>query len=313
MNRRRNMSRKSVVSYRRIKGIILLCMTFLLTVAGIMSVVDTTSKKMINNQKEAYTKGDKSKKIEQVSGEGTNVVEKTVLAPPQNDTRKEVSDSSTTQQLQENLKKAYLTFDDGPSSNTDRILDTLKQYNVKATFFVIGHTGERNEASYRRIVEEGHTIGLHTYSHRYKDIYASLEKFESELFQIRDYVKNLTGIDSTLLRFPGGSSNQVSPLPIEVFIEYLNDSNYTYHDWNIDSADTRGKNSSVDDLLSNIFNEKIDQYQNVMILMHDADERNTTVDALPSIIESLLARNFVILPITSDTKPIQHVKAESVK
>lgn len=315
MNCRRNKSHQSVRCYRRIKGVILLCMTFLIAVAGIMSVVETTKiKKMINSQQEAYTQGDKNNQVEQVSGEGTIAADNEVVtSPPQNDRTEEVPDSLEIQQDQENLKKAYLTFDDGPSNNTDRILDILKQYNVKATFFVIGHTGEQNEAKYRRIVEEGHTIGLHTYSHRYKDVYDSLEKFESDLLQIRNYVRDLTGVDSSLVRFPGGSSNHVSSLPIQVFIKYLNDSHYKYYDWNVDSGDAKGKDNSVEVLLSNIFNEKINQYHNIMILMHDSDERNTTVDALPQIIEGLQARNFIILPITSDTEPIQHVKAESVQ
>ncbi|MBO4461285.1 MAG: polysaccharide deacetylase family protein, partial [Lachnospiraceae bacterium] len=107
-----------------------------------------------------------------------------------------------------NAKKVYLTFDDGPSHNTELILDILKEYNVKATFFVIGRNDEYSKSLYKRIVDEGHTIALHSYTHRYSSIYASLDAYKEDLQKISDLVYDATGVRSKFIRFPGGSSNK---------------------------------------------------------------------------------------------------------
>ena len=103
--------------------------------------------------------------------------------------------------------KVYLTFDDGPSSNTAAILDTLAQYNVKATFFVVGKEDEESQEMYKRIVNEGHTLGMHSYSHKYSVIYDSLENFEDDFTKIQNYLYDITGEDCHYYRFPGGSSS----------------------------------------------------------------------------------------------------------
>lgn len=106
------------------------------------------------------------------------------------------------------IRRVYLTFDDGPSANTDRILDILAQYGVKATFFVVGKEGYTDQ--YRRIVEDGHTLAMHSYSHRYNEVYASLDSYKADLTKLHDYLYELTGEDCRFVRFPGGSSNTVS-------------------------------------------------------------------------------------------------------
>ena len=107
-------------------------------------------------------------------------------------------------------KRIYLTFDDGPSRNTDKILDILKEYDVKATFFVVGKTDEESVRAYQRIVAEGHTLAMHSYSHKYSEIYASKESFEQDLRQLQEYLYQITGVWPRFYRFPGGSSNTVS-------------------------------------------------------------------------------------------------------
>ena len=102
---------------------------------------------------------------------------------------------------------AYLTFDDGPSGNTDIILQTMQEENVKATFFVVGTDNADNLARMRRIVQEGHTIGMHSYSHSYKKIYASVEAFLKDMYQVFNLIKDTTGVTPTCFRFPGGSIN----------------------------------------------------------------------------------------------------------
>ena len=101
----------------------------------------------------------------------------------------------------------YLTFDDGPSARTDEILKTLAEKDVKATFFVVGQNDEANLQRMRDIVEQGHTIGMHTYSHDYEKIYASVEAYLEDMYQIFCQIKETTGVTPTVFRFPGGSIN----------------------------------------------------------------------------------------------------------
>ena len=104
---------------------------------------------------------------------------------------------------QRGIKVVYLTFDDGPTpNNTPKILDILKKNNIKGTFFVIG----QNPDMYKRIVDEGHTIAIHTYSHEYKQVYASVDAFFADLYKLRDLIKEKTGVDPKVTRFTGGSS-----------------------------------------------------------------------------------------------------------
>ena len=103
------------------------------------------------------------------------------------------------------LKRVYLTFDDGPSSNTIKILDILKEKDVKATFFVVGRLSDTTTPIYKRIVDEGHTLGMHSYTHVYKDIYPSEDAFEYDLDRIQALIYEQTGVLSKYYRFPGGS------------------------------------------------------------------------------------------------------------
>jgi peptidoglycan/xylan/chitin deacetylase (PgdA/CDA1 family) len=147
-------------------------------------------------------------------------------------------------------RKIHLTFDDGPSSNTNRILDVLLEYDVKATFFVIGKTDANSLASYRRIVDEGHTLGMHSYSHRYHDIYQSLDSFIADLTKLQELLYTETGVWSRYYRFPGGSSNTVSGVDMQELIEYLTAQNINYFDWNIASGDAASCTPGVQHCLS---------------------------------------------------------------
>lgn len=206
-------------------------------------------------------------------------------------------------------KVIYLTFDDGPSGNTNRILDILKEYNIKATFFVVGRTDENSVEAYQRIVAEGHTLGMHSYSHKYAEVYASEESFIRDLEELQEYLYQVTGVWSRYYRFPGGSSNDVSRVDMQKLIAYLNENDITYFDWNIASGDAASYMLSADAITRNCVSG-IDGWQESMILMHDASEKDTTVEALPKIIEQIKGRgDAVFLPITDETVPIQHVTA----
>ncbi len=203
--------------------------------------------------------------------------------------------------------KVYLTFDDGPSGNTEAILDILARYHVQGTFFVVGKEGEVYRPLYRRIVEEGHTIGMHSYSHRYNEIYASVDAYAEDLSKLQEYIYETTGTWSRICRFPGGSSNTVSKVDMEELIDYLNEQDIDYFDWNVSSLDATGRKLSVEEIAGNVLND-IEKHSTAVVLMHDADDKTTTVEALPIIIEALQAmENVEILPITDDTVRVQHV------
>ncbi len=206
------------------------------------------------------------------------------------------------------VRKVYLTFDDGPSSNTDNILDILDTYGVKATFFVTGKEGAKAEASYRRIVEEGHTLGMHSYTHDYSVIYASEEAFMEDMEKLQHYLYDVTGVQSTYIRFPGGSSNKVSDVDMRLLITDVHEAGMEYFDWNVSSQDASSKPLTKEEILDNCLNS-IERFQNCIILMHDAGSKDSTVEALPELIEHIQAMEHTeLLPITEDTVPVWHIK-----
>ena len=206
------------------------------------------------------------------------------------------------------VRKVYLTFDDGPSSNTDNILDILDTYGVKATFFVTGKEGAKAEASYRRIVEEGHTLGMHSYTHDYSVIYASEEVFMEDMEKLQRYLYDVTGVQSTYIRFPGGSSNKVSDVDMRLLITDVHEAGMEYFDWNVSSQDASSKPLTKEEILDNCLNS-IERFQNCIILMHDAGSKDSTVEALPELIEHIQAMEHTeLLPITEDTVPVWHIK-----
>lgn len=229
-------------------------------------------------------------------------------APEETETAEDVPEVDM--QEEEPVRKVYLTFDDGPSSNTNKILDILAQYDVKATFFVVGKEGEWAEDAYKRIVEEGHTLGMHSYTHVYQSIYASVEAYAEDLNRLKDYLYEVTGVESRFVRFPGGSSNTVSKINMREFIAYLNEEGITYFDWNVSSGDAGGRLLEAEEIVANCING-IGNKDTVVILMHDAAGRPTTVEALPALIERIQEmENTELLPITDDTLPVQHIKSQ---
>lgn len=208
--------------------------------------------------------------------------------------------------------KVYLTFDDGPSVNTSKILDILKERNIKATFFVIGQEDDESRELYRRIVAEGHTLGMHSFSHKYDAIYKSRESFAEDMLHLQSYLKEVTGIAPDLIRFPGGSSNGVSNVDIKELIRYVREQGWTYFDWNVVSGDATSQVYTPDELVANVMNDVI-KYDTSVVLMHDSSAKGSTVDALVPMIDQLQAMGAELLPIDENTKPIQHIKAEDVE
>lgn len=208
------------------------------------------------------------------------------------------------------IRRIYLTFDDGPSAYTDDILQILADYDVQATFFVLGKTDSHSIEMYQQIVDQGHALGMHSYSHNYHDLYASTQSFEEDLLKLQDYLYGITGQTCVLYRFPGGSSNTVSRVDIRDLIGILNENGITYFDWNVSCGDGGSRLLSVQELLNNTLTG-IEEYRSAVILMHDSVDKRTTVEALPILIERLMALpDTILLPITEETTLVQHVTVQ---
>lgn len=208
-------------------------------------------------------------------------------------------------------KKVYLTFDDGPSVYTDEILDILAEYNVKATFFVIGKTDKASKDLYKRIVEEGHILGMHSYSHSYEKIYNSLEDFDKDFTKLWKLLYDTTGYKPSIYRFPGGSENQVNRNGMDEFIQYLNDASIVYYDWNVENGDATGKEYTKKQLVDNVLNGVAVKSTSI-VLMHDSKTKKTTVDSLPELLDALITGGADILPLDKDVPPIQMIEADSI-
>lgn len=207
---------------------------------------------------------------------------------------------------EDDVRKVYLTFDDGPSKNTDKILDILDDYSVKATFFVNGRTDKHSLKMYKRIVNEGHTIGMHSYTHKYSQVYASEKSFEKDFFRIRNLIYDTTGVKSMYYRFPGGSSNKVSNTNMSDLIRFLNREHVEYFDWNVMSGDATSNELKSSEIIENVMSDVV-KYKSSVVLMHDAANKDSTVAALPGLIQKLQKEGDLLLPIDQDTKLIQHV------
>lgn len=247
--------------------------------------------------------------VEKMQEEASGVYETTKVEESVKDTETKAEEPAKINPVKSNGKKVYLTFDDGPSSNTDQILDILKDYDVKATFFVVGKTDERSVKAYQRIVEEGHTLAMHSYSHRYDEIYESKEAFARDLNSLQEYLYETTGVWPRIYRFPGGSSNTVSKVDMQELIEYLTDIGITYFDWNVASGDAVSRTLPAETIVNNCLSG-IEKQKECVILMHDASNKGTTIEALPRIIEAIQEQGDAeLLPITDETVPVQHIAA----
>lgn len=216
-----------------------------------------------------------------------------------------VSENKTTTSNGKSI--AYLTFDDGPSSITNSVLDILKKYNVKATFFVI-NSGSYNKTTLQREVNEGHTIGLHAYDHNYAIAYKDDNSYLDGIDKLRAKVKADTGFDSHYIRFPGGSSNTISKRYSKGIMSRITKTakqrGYKYYDWNVDDDDA-GSARTADDCYNNVVKELRPNRSNI-VLMHDFGTNKKILEALPRIIEYCQKNGYTMLPIDDNTPEIHH-------
>ena len=208
--------------------------------------------------------------------------------------------------IPENAKICYLTFDDGPSDNTLKIIDILNSYGIKGTFFVKG----TSKTQYiKNLCDAGHTVALHSYSHNYGTIYSSVEAYLADLNQISDIVQSITGQKSMLVRFPGGGSNTVSASYCKGIMSDLTvrlpSMGYSYFDWNVSSGDADANGVPPSKLISNVVNGARGK-MSICVLMHDTNAKSTTVEALPSIITSLYDMGYSFAPLTVQTYGFHH-------
>ncbi len=203
-------------------------------------------------------------------------------------------------------KTCYLTFDDGPSDNTLKILKILKKYNAKATFFVIG----RAKLNYLpKIAKEGHAIGLHSNTHDYSYIYKNTANYFKDLEAISKKVQKQTGVRSMVIRFPGGSDNTVSKKYCKGVMTKLTNQvkikGYAYFDWNVDSGDASGNNVPYKRIVNNVLNQAKNK-NSICVLMHDTAAKGTTVTALPYILDGLKKQGYKFEVLTDKTYGYHH-------
>lgn len=197
-------------------------------------------------------------------------------------------------------KTMYLTFDDGPTAeNTCAVLDILKEKNIKATFFVVGENVKKHPEVARRIVEEGHTIGIHCNNHDYDTLYASVDSYVADFQEAYEIVYEVTGVEPRLFRFPGGSINSYNKSVYKEIIEEMEKKGFIYFDWNA-SLEDAVKKSEPEQLIQNARESTMGR-QKVVMLAHDI-VYNTTL-CLDELIEEF--PEYKMEPLTVDIEPIQ--------
>ena len=198
----------------------------------------------------------------------------------------------------------YLTFDDGPSSYTTKLLNVLDKYNVKATFFVVGNNGYKSVM--KDIVDRGHSIGIHSVSHSYKEIYASEEAYLNDLYTMQNIIEEQTNVKTYLMRFPGGSSNTVSKNYCKGIMTTLTkkveELGFQYFDWNVSSGDA-GSTTTANGVYTNVING-VSKYRSSVVLQHDI--KVFSVDAVEMIIQWGLENGYTFAPLDMNSPTAHH-------
>ena len=194
-------------------------------------------------------------------------------------------------EAEKSKKVAYLTFDDGPSLNTFEILDILQENNIKATFFIVGKAiTDEGEDALRRMKNEGHAIGIHTYSHACNEIYCSVERFLEDFNMVYEQIHEITGERVNIYRFPWGSNNGYSKNIKEALMEEMERRGFLCYDWNVDANDSVGRPTEYS-IRRNIEKDLKNQDYPI-ILLHDSSVNDLTVRMLPGIIRMLQDKGY---------------------
>lgn len=220
---------------------------------------------------------------------------------------------NTSTGFDENLtgKNVFLTFDDGPSNNnTPRILDVLKKYNIKATFFVCGSDSPSLRKLIKMESDGGHTVGIHCYSHDLTKLYHSMDNYWDDFNRIELIVHEVTGVWPSSYRFPGGTNNEyVRKAMSDKLRVAVEARGYLYYDWNVSSHDSSAPPAEV--IIHNVlsdFDKRANAKGPSIVLMHDSAGRPTSADALETIIKGLIDRGCIFGSLNHTVKPVQFIK-----
>ncbi|MCC2686185.1 MAG: polysaccharide deacetylase, partial [Paenibacillaceae bacterium] len=193
----------------------------------------------------------------------------------------------------------YLTFDDGPSNVTPKVLDILKDNGIQATFFVLGKQAEEHPDLIKRILDEGHQIGNHSYDHVYKNLYSSFDDFWDQVQRTEGILNDIAGIRPRMMRAPGGTATNFD----SYYFYYMDEAGYIMEDWNMDSGDSAGVGIPASKIIANV--KKGRTYKQSVLLMHDGIGHGESAKALPEIIQYFKDRGFAFGLLTPDVQPIQ--------
>ncbi|WP_187274151.1 polysaccharide deacetylase family protein [Paenibacillus sp. N3.4] len=226
--------------------------------------------------------------------------------------RLKIKETETQASASSSHKTAYLTFDDGPSGSTKKILSILKSFQIPATFFVVGSDTSEGRSLYKQIVAEGHALGNHTYSHDYNRIYKSPEAFMKDVHKLDQLLEQTVGYHPDILRFPGGVNNHLSwksggkgiMTPIARVVK---EEGYQYFDWNVSSTDAAAPVQDRDMIIDAVVSASRGK-QSIIVLMHDNTFKTTTVEALPIVIQKLQAAGFHFEKLTKSSFTFQFLK-----
>lgn len=235
------------------------------------------------------------------------------LPEANSNTQVEVSKVSYTNQAVNVTKKAtktvYITFDDGPSDNTFKVLEILRQEKVKATFFVLGNQAKTRPELINAIWEQGHAIGNHTYNHNYQDLYSGFTAFWSQIKKTEEIVRGITGVRPQVIRAPGGTFNHFD----HTYFNLLKQAGYIVTDWTVDSGDSRRKGVPASEILKESTADL--KSSRVILLLHDGGGHEESVKALPSIIARYKAAGYSFGLLDESVEPVQFrvsAKADSL-
>lgn len=204
-------------------------------------------------------------------------------------------------------RTVYLTFDDGPSKLTPEVLDILKKEGIKATFFVLGEQVNEHPELLKRIVEEGHTVGNHTYDHEYKELYSSFGEFATQIVKTEVAMQTAAGIRTRLVRAPGGTFGNFD----QSYFEAMKQAGYTMFDWNVDSGDSVRVGVPATEIMKNIRGSKLSD--ETIVLLHDSSIHGESVKALPEIIRYYKEQGYTFAPLTDKVKPVTFRLADKLK
>lgn len=291
------MNKKQIDYYQRherrilILALIAAALIVLLALIGVLVGRNHTLKQQLKDQKNTV------QTVAQAGADASFSYQK--LYPQLN-----VGDIPETEKKQD--KVVYLTFDDGPSALTYQIMDILEKYHAKATFFLIGNNiTESRKALLQRMARDGCTIGIHTESHDYKKIYASVDDFLTDYNEVYNKIYKATGTYPDIFRFPGGSINSYNKGYYQPLIAEMLRRGFVYFDWNISSEDATGKKYTSEELCNHVVS-KVDAFQKTVpvVLFHDAANKKTTVQAVEMVLEKLSARGYTFGALERSTPQV---------